>query len=56
MKVIPNFLRVDKLIRSLVTPKHTVQSVAGQIIDGLDNGSVTLRPVTTNDNVASQPK
>lgn len=47
MKIIPNFLRVDKLIIRLFTPKHTVESVVRQLAAELESGSITLRQQTS---------
>ena len=42
MKIVPDFLRVDKLVRRLLTPKNTFQSVTRKLVTGLKDGSIVL--------------
>ena len=39
---IPGFLRVDKLVGWMFTPKHTLESVTQELVSGLESGDIVL--------------
>ena len=39
---IPSFLRVDKLVRRMFTPKHTLESVTQELVSGFESGDIVF--------------
>ncbi len=39
---IPGFLRVDKLVKWVFTPKHTFESTVKEVVSGLESGDIVL--------------